>query len=257
MVEVWNFPKKSSNLFTGYIDTFLKIKQETSGWPSWCQPEEQKRQYIREYERKEGIKMDRKKIRKNTGLRSLAKLMLNSFCKYRVLQFQHFLFCLRLRIFFFITWCKFGQRDNTPQVELVEDPERYFQLLTCQSTQVKNDQFFNDECVEVYYRQGDGFLSTSDKTNVVIAAITTAHVLLKLYSVLERLQTRVLYFDTDSVIFTSQPDEWMPPLGIIWGNLPTSWTMMIALPPLSPEGQKTMLTKPRMEKQSAKCEALL
>ena len=33
------------------------------------------------YERKEGIKLDPAKFKKNPGLRSLAKLMLNSFCK--------------------------------------------------------------------------------------------------------------------------------------------------------------------------------
>ena len=31
IIEVWHFPQKSSTLFTGYIDTFLKIKQEASG----------------------------------------------------------------------------------------------------------------------------------------------------------------------------------------------------------------------------------
>ena len=40
----------------------------------------------------------------------------------------------------------------TTSIELVKDPERYFKLLTCQSTQVRNIQFVNDECVEVYYR---------------------------------------------------------------------------------------------------------
>ena len=86
---------------------------------------------------------------------------------------------------------KFGQRSNMPQVELVKDAGRYFQLLTCQSTQVKNVQFVNDECVEVYYNQGEDFVTKSDKTNVVIAAFTTAHARLKLYSVLERLQHRL------------------------------------------------------------------
>ena len=66
-----------------------------------------------------------------------------------------------------------------PQVELVKDLERYFHLLTCQSTQVKNIQFVNDECVEVYYRGGDDFIPTSDKTNVMTAAFTTAHAGLK------------------------------------------------------------------------------
>lgn len=89
LIEVWDFPESSSHLFKGYIDTFLKIKQEASGWPSWCQTEAQKRQYIREYEEKEGIKLDYAKIKKNPGLRSLAKLMLNSFCKYHVLPFEN------------------------------------------------------------------------------------------------------------------------------------------------------------------------
>ena len=66
--------------------------------------------------------------------------------------------------------------------------------------------------VEVCYTRDDLF-PTSDKTNVVIAAFNTAHAWLQLYSVPERLQTRVLYFDTDFVIFTSQPNEWMPALG--------------------------------------------
>ena len=195
MVEVWHFSKTSSKLFIGYIDTFLKIKQEASGWPCWCATEQQMKQYLREYERKEGIKMDHTKINKHPGLRSLATLMLNSF------------------------WGKFGQRDNMPQVEFVKDTERYFRLLTCQSTQVKNIQFVNDDCIEVYYTQGDELFSTSDKTNVAIAAFTTAHARLKLYSVLELLQQRVLYFDTDSIIYTSKPGEWNPPLGDYLGEL--------------------------------------
>ena len=68
MIEVWHFPQKSSELFTGYIDTFLKIKQEASGRPSWCESEAQKQEYIREYKRKEGIKLDHGKIKKNPGL---------------------------------------------------------------------------------------------------------------------------------------------------------------------------------------------
>ena len=98
-----------------------------------------------------------------------------------------------------------------PQVELVKDPERLSRLLTCQPTLVKNIQFAN----EVYYTHGEG----SDKKNVVIPAFMTVHARLKLYSVLERLQTRDPYFDTDSVIFTSQSDDWMPALGGYLGEL--------------------------------------
>ena len=139
----------------------------------------------------------------------------------------------------------------------MKDPERYFQLLTCQCTQVKNIQFVNDECVDVYYIRGDIFIPTSGKTNVGIAAFTTAHARLKLYSVLEHLETIVLYFDTDSVIFTSQPNEWIPPLGDYLESSRLNWMMTTISPVLSQGDQKSMPFKPRTVKQSIKCEALL
>jgi len=40
-------------------------------------------------------------------------------------------------------------------------------------------------------------------TNPVIAAYTTAHARLKLYSYIEKLNDRVMYFDTDSVVYTT------------------------------------------------------
>lgn len=78
-----------------YINTFLKIKQEASGWPSDCIDEVSKARYIAEYEKAEGIKLDAKNIRVNPGLRAVAILCLNSF------------------------WGKFGQRENLPKTEIV------------------------------------------------------------------------------------------------------------------------------------------
>ena len=77
--EVWHFPKTSDELFADYINTFLKIKQEASGYPKGVTTEEQKQQYIEEYFECEGIQLDPDKIEYNPGLRALAKLMLNSF----------------------------------------------------------------------------------------------------------------------------------------------------------------------------------
>ena len=77
--EVWHFPDTSDELFADYINTFLKIKQEPGGYPKNCATEEQKQQYIEEYFEREGIHLDPNKIKKNPGLRVLAKLMLNSF----------------------------------------------------------------------------------------------------------------------------------------------------------------------------------
>ena len=72
-------PVHTDELFKEYVDMFLKIKQEASGYPKDCVTEEQKQAYIDEYYEHEGIRLDPEKIEYNPGLRSLAKLMLNSF----------------------------------------------------------------------------------------------------------------------------------------------------------------------------------
>jgi hypothetical protein len=77
--EVWHFPEQSDVLFKEYVDTFLKIKQEASGYPKGCVTTEQRQTYVAEYLEHEGIELDPEKITHNPGLRALAKLMLNSF----------------------------------------------------------------------------------------------------------------------------------------------------------------------------------
>ena len=77
----------------------------------------------------------------------------------------------------------------------------------------------NDETIEVQYKEKEGFIEQNDKTNIVIAAFTTAYARLKLYELLDQLQERVLYYDTDSVIYIHQPGKPNPPLGDYLGDL--------------------------------------
>ena len=56
----------------------MKIKQENSGFPSWCKNEEDKMKYIDDYQKYEGIQLDIKKTCVNEGLRSISKFLLNS-----------------------------------------------------------------------------------------------------------------------------------------------------------------------------------
>ena len=93
-------------LFAEYVNAVLQIKQQASGWPERCKSESDKASYLAEYERDEGIKLQREKIEKNAGLRAVAKLCLNSF------------------------WGKFGQRNNLKQTEIVKTREALIKLLT-------------------------------------------------------------------------------------------------------------------------------
>lgn len=69
------------------------------------------------------------------------------------------------------------------------------------------------------WKNKNEFVEASGRTNVVLAAYTTAQARLKLYSYLEKLEKRALYADTDSIIFAKDENEWKPSLGDYLGDL--------------------------------------
>ena len=60
--EVWHWEETSNELFSGYVNTFLKLKQEASGYPKHCVTDEQKQRYIDQYYKHEGVRLDPNKI---------------------------------------------------------------------------------------------------------------------------------------------------------------------------------------------------
>lgn len=65
----------------------------------------------------------------------------------------------------------------------------------------------NDNVLIVSYEHTEKCYDPQPTVNVVITAYVTAQARLKLYSYLEELNDRVFYYDTDSVIYVSRPDE--------------------------------------------------
>ena len=78
--EVWHFSEgnRRKGLFAGYVNTWLKLKQESADWPLGIETEEQKADYVRRYKEHEGIELEPHKIAVNPGRKSIAKLLLNS-----------------------------------------------------------------------------------------------------------------------------------------------------------------------------------
>ena len=105
------------------------------------------------------------------------------------------------------------------KTELVYEPKRLFDLLRSDEFEVCDAPLVNDDIMEVQFRNMKGFEEQNNKVNVVIAAFTTAYARLKLYDLLDLLQERVLYYDTDSVIYVHKPDKPDPPLGNYLGDL--------------------------------------
>ena len=65
----------------------------------------------------------------------------------------------------------------------------------------------------------EDFIEPGIRTNVIIAAFTTASARLKLYAILDKLGECVLYYDTDSVMFTCKEGDWVPPQEDYLGEL--------------------------------------
>ena len=101
----------------------------------------------------------------------------------------------------------------------VTEPKDLYAYLDSDQYEVKDAQMINDNTVEIQYIEKEGFIEENDKVNIVIAAFTTAYARLKLYDLLDLLQERVLYYDTDSVVYVHEPGKPDPPLGDYLGDL--------------------------------------
>ncbi|GFQ65871.1 DNA_pol_B_2 domain-containing protein [Trichonephila clavata] len=152
---------------------FLKIKLETDDkWSNNFKTEEEYRRYVME---KLDIKLG--KIEKNPGLRFIAKICLNSL------------------------WGKFGQRKNMQQTEYVMELGDFYRIVLNDAIKDLNMIFLNDDCVEMHYKIKDEYTKDNFNANVYIAAFTTSSARIRLYEIMDKLGDKVLYSDTDSIMY--------------------------------------------------------
>ncbi|XP_044005444.1 uncharacterized protein LOC122850350 [Aphidius gifuensis] len=164
--EVWHYDKMSMSnketnevgLFTGYINTFLKIKQEASGYPSWVKTESDKDQYIEEYFQAENIKIDKENIDFNPGLRTLSKNMLNSL------------------------YGKLGQKSSLWRKTICSGLQEYYDIVDNEKNLIQFIEPTNQETVLITWKLINEEEPLTKTTNVVLAAFTTAYAREKLYS---------------------------------------------------------------------------
>lgn len=185
----------TGGLFTQYINMFLCIKTQASGYPSHVQNDEDALEYVQKYEQHEKVHLNRACIQYNPGLRSIGKLALNSF------------------------YGKFGQRVNLKKVKYMTDPKHLYDIITDRTKQLKDIHVINEHMLAVEYTHSEEFQSPDTKTNVILSAFCTSYARIKLWKTMQQLGSRVLYHDTDSVLYTYQPNEWTPSTGQFLGDL--------------------------------------
>jgi len=147
-------------LFVEYIDTFLKLKTEASGYPSWVRTAEDEDRYIANFFASEGIRLDKQAIRPNVAKRGLAKLCLNSM------------------------WGKLTERNNRTKSKIITDPQELYRFLATPGIEVANLVFASDDVVWASWRfVAEEEIPSLRHTNEVIGAYVTAGARLHLYSI--------------------------------------------------------------------------
>jgi len=194
--EVTRYDRETGDggLFVDYINTFLKLKAEASGYPSWVRTKDDEDRYIDQFYKNEGIRLDRDAIRYNAAKRGLAKLCLNSM------------------------WGKLTERSNRTQTKLISNPEELYRFLATPGIEVHSMLFANDDVVWISWQHSaDELVPSLRHTNEVIGAYVTAGARIHLYGFLDKLQEKAIYCDTDSVIFI-QPGRGCKPTLIKTGD---------------------------------------
>ena len=88
-------------------------------------------------------------------------------------------------------------------------------MLTDTTKHAHDFHIMTDTLAQIQWTHKTNMIPENDASNIFVATFTTCFARLKLYGLLDMLQERILYYDTDSVVFTSKPGEQNPPLGTI------------------------------------------
>lgn len=178
---------------------FLKIKQEASGFPVDVKQKRPNKPILGNIKKKRAYNWITRKLNKKPRLRCLAKLCLNSFLD------------------------KFGQRLNMQQSVFIHESEadNFFQMLSDPTKVPHNFHIVSQDILHLEWSNNPLFAAFDNKTNIFLASFTTTWARLKLYSVLDKLNESVLYFDTDSVLFKAKMSDDLNylPIGNYLGEL--------------------------------------
>ena len=191
--EIWQF-ESHVNLFSGYVKHFLKEKIEASGFPRGVITEDEKHAYVQRVNDRENINLDVSNVEKNPGKRFRSKLALNSL------------------------WGKFAQRVRDGNVKLCRTDDELMELFQRGDIEVMDLDVVGQYYV-VRYNHKEYSEVESSVTCVPLASFVTAYARIQLYKLMSSLGERVLYCDTDSVVFVSRRGDSVPNTGEFLGDL--------------------------------------
>lgn len=114
--------KKEGNICS-YINKFLKVEMEAAGWPSKCDIDDKKKDFIRKVGNKEDIDLHSNMVENNFGRKAIAKL--NSF------------------------WGKFGRRGHITRTKFIREPKKFYDMCRSEAAEVHDIYAVFLECTMV------------------------------------------------------------------------------------------------------------
>ncbi|CAB3977900.1 DNA polymerase [Paramuricea clavata] len=180
------YHEKREKIFDQYVNTFIKLKQESSGVPKKCLDQngevvkEKLQKYIDDYLKHEGVVLDACKMSYNVGQRTVMKALLNSL------------------------WGKLAQNEDVTVVSFLDCMDDLLELVNDRTVDVTSLDFISPNIARTTHRKTTS-LTPLPNRNVIIASFVTAYACLELLEYLLKLGENVLYYDTDSVIFIEDP----------------------------------------------------
>jgi hypothetical protein len=176
--------------------------------PKWVTTEEDWQEFVQYHRDNLGIDLDRSKMKLNAPLKQGSKLVSNSL------------------------WGKFGERSKRHQWQRFLTGTEDDQIIALEN------QWSNGD-IDIYYRKYSGdnkavgmvYAYVDDlpqsailqkkrraHTNIALASMITSHARCRLWKELNKLNDRVLYHDTDSIIYEYRPEEYNIPEGRYLGE---------------------------------------
>ena len=193
--EVAHWENTSRDLFKDYIDTFMKLKAESSGIDVYDESGEPKEptdeeleHRVQQFQEHEQVTLDKSNIKDNPGMYKVSKMMLVALGG------------------------KLGERQNKPRTKVIDKPGEFYNTISNKRYDCKYE-FVGHEGEEMvlmnFTENSNVYNDTRFSTNEALAAFITGYGRLKLYSLLKAVGfENVLYMDTDSVTYKETPENY-------------------------------------------------